>query len=276
MRLDLNVNVDATCLDQFKNLEKVIQAELQSAAQVLTAMVYSKVIDYAGQRLHSRHQMYLEGLKPPVLVDGVWVVELDAKLMWIEDGMEPYDMLDGLLASPKAKTDKQGNRYVVVPFKHGPGKGPAQSTPAQMDLISTIKKEMEKRKIPWSKIENKEDGTPKLGRIHTFNIMDKPLKSHEGPGQGHGPVGAVRQGNTGIPFLQGVNVYQKEKEGKIKKDIVTFRIASERHRGQKWMHPGLDAVHILSDVYQWAEHEMRDKIAPQISERIINLLSSSR
>lgn len=275
MYLGVNIHIDDSALETFDKLDKVIEAECKELGRQLSAMVYSKVVDYAGQRLNSRYAMYLQGLKQPVEVDGVFVVELDAKLMWIEDGMEPHDMLDKLLASPKAKTSKDGSKYVVVPFKHDVEKvstGESIVTNAHNDLISTIRKTMEQKNIPWSDIETNKSGKPKLGRIHTFNIMNSPLKTHQGPEQGHGAIGQPRQGNTGIPFLQGVNVYQKQRKGKVTKDIVTFRIASESQRGQKWMHPGLAGVHILNDVYQWAEQEIRDKIAPQVSERIMKAL----
>jgi hypothetical protein len=275
MPLEIAIHIDTSGLDYVDKLDQTIEKVSKELAQQLSGMVYSKAVEYAGQRLHSRHEMFLEGLHPPVFVDGAYVVELDAKLMWIEDGMEPYDMLDGLLAAKKGKkirTDKQGAKYVVVPFHHGGEGARSTPTPAQQDLIATIKKTMDDKKISWSDIEVTKRGNPKLGRLHSFNIMDAPNKTHEGPEQGKGPVGSVRQGNTGIPFLQGVNVNQRKVKGKVQREIVTYRIASEAHRGQKWMHPGLQPAHILLDVWKWAEQEMRDKIAPQVVEQIMRSL----
>jgi hypothetical protein len=48
----------------------------------------------------------------------------------IEEGFEPFDQKEGLLGSPKAKTGKNGSRYITVPFRHGvPGTNTMQAMP---------------------------------------------------------------------------------------------------------------------------------------------------
>lgn len=48
----------------------------------------------------------------------------------IEDGVDPYDMKQKLLSSPKAKTAKDGSRYITIPFRHGtPGAKTMQNMP---------------------------------------------------------------------------------------------------------------------------------------------------
>jgi hypothetical protein len=165
----------------------------------------------------------------------------------------------------------------VIPFSHGPGKGQTSTTPAQQSLISTIKKEMAQRKIPWNKIENDDTGSPRLGMLHAFDISSKPLKTHHGAGQGWGQIGQVRQGPTGIPFLHGVRVYQhriKTESGleKVKRSVMTFRIVSSKHAGTKrWFHPGLPAEHLFEEAAEWAQKEWSEKALPQIIEALTSV-----
>jgi hypothetical protein len=157
------------------------------------------------------------------------------------------------------------SRYLVVPFDHK--KGPTKSTPAQQDLTNTIKAELKRRNIPYGSLEKDAKGNVKTGTLHSFNIMSRPTKSHDGPGQGHGPIGAVRQGNTGIPFLQGVRVIQKQIAGtqKFAKNIMTFRVASSKHKGSgKWQHPGLVPRKFFDKAAEWAIEQFLTHIAPRI------------
>jgi hypothetical protein len=255
------------------NMHNVTHQAMKDAARDLTAMTHAKTVELANSRLNTRRKMFIEALSMTQLNDSTWFIQLDAKARWIDDGMPPHSMLDDLLKSPKAKVSKDGHRYVVVPFHHGPGKG-ITVTPAQGDLINTIRAEMKRNAIPFGKIERHNDGSAKLGKLHSFNILDAPKKTHEGVGQGKGPVGKVRQGPTGIPFLQGVNVYQrKQADGSVRRDIMTFRIASERHRGQgRWEHPGLEPKRIFEDVAEWAWQTWEREIAPQVMEKIAKSL----
>jgi len=133
---------------------------------------------------------------------------------------------------------------------------------------------MQKRKIPFGKIEKDDQGKPKQGLLHSFSITDSPIKTHQGSGQGHGPIGSVRQGPTGIPFLKGVKVYQKEVVGKsgkksIQKQIMTFRIVSSKMKGTgRWFHPGVEAKHFMDEALDWAKKEfektMKDRISAEI------------
>lgn len=252
-----------------KEFRPAIDKAMKDAARDLSTQVYSHIVEQAQEKLHSTREKFLKALHYEQVEDDTWVVQLDKEAMFIEEGIPPNkDMLDGLLKSSKAKTAKDGSRYIVVPFQHN--KGPTSQTPAQTTLTDTVKAEMKKRQIPYGKIENGPDGKPKTGLIHSFDIMRNPIKSANGPGQGKGPIGSVRQGPTGIPFLQGVRVYQhvtKDKEGKEKasKSIMTFRIASSKHKGQgRWIHPGLEAKKFLDEAAEWAKKEFEDRIRDQI------------
>jgi hypothetical protein len=250
-------------------------------------MTMAKVTELANERLHSRRKQFIDALSMRE-EDGIWVIELAGEARWIDDGMEPHSMLDALLSSPKAQRSADGSTYVVVPFEHGPGKGATNTPASQLDLVGTVKSEMKRRKIPWATIERDDQGRPKLGRLHKFSVKGKPSKTGEGPGQGWGPVGDTKQGYSdrnarmrqhggpgggGIPFLQGVAVYQNAVEGGgVKRSVMTFRIASSKHRGEgRWEHPGLEPVNIFEDAWKWALETMDKEIMPKLAEQFRKL-----
>lgn len=275
------MNIDLSGLDGLKALSDELKNLGKQASAELAQMTYAKAVELAGERLKSTRQKYIEALSVSEQ-DGLWVVSLDASMRWRDDGMEAFDMKEGLLASPKAKRAEDGSTYVVVPFEHGPGKGPTNSTPEQLDLVDTLKAEFKKRKIPWAKVERDSQGRPKIGRLHKFNVEDAPLKTKHGPGQGRGGIGDVRQGPNmrqragggpgggGIPFLRGVAVYQSHGEGGgVKRSVMTFRIVSSKQQGQDiWHHPGLEGAHIFDAAWKWALEEVEKSVLPRIIERL--------
>lgn len=214
---------------------------------------------------------------------GTFILSLDASVDFIESGMPQHNMLEALLASPKAQTALDGSRYLVIPFKQGPGKGATNTPASTLGLVEAVKAEMKKRKIPLAGIERDDQGRPKLGKLHTFSVHG-PMKTHEGPGQGWGPLGEPRQGPNerqkvgggpgggGTPFLAGVAVYQTAGEGgKVSKSVTTFRIASSKHEPPRWNHPGTPPAHIMDDTAKWAEEQV-EHMLPQIIEAVTSKL----
>jgi hypothetical protein len=282
----LFVNIDTSGFgDLGGDLEKALKEEAIAANRELALMAQAKATEMANERLHNRRKKFIDALHLSQEGD-VWVLSLDAGARWIDEGMPPHNMLDDLLASPKVKRAADGSAYVVVPFEHGPGKGSGENTPYQQDIVDTLKKEFKARKIPWAKIEKGDNGAPKLGKIRSFSIDHSPVKSHDGPGQGRGPIGDVRQGPNkrqvvgggpaggGIPFLQGVAVYQRAKEGGgVQKSVMTFRIASSKHQGQdRWNHPGLEPTNIMDDVAKWAQEAVERDIFPKLIDAVLSRL----
>lgn len=273
----IGINLDLGAIIELKQeLRPKIQQALQEAARDLAMQTHAHIVEEVQQKLHSSRDKYLAALHFEPVNDYTWVIGLDRKALWIEEGMEEHEMIDDLLKSPKAKTAKDGSRYTVVPFSHN--EGPSRQTPAQQDLTSTIKSELKRRQIPFGKIERDADGKAKLGKLHSIDILKAPLKTKEGPGQGHGPVGQVRQGMTGTPFLQGIRIYQRaikdQSTGKqqVKRSIVTFRVASSKQKGSgRWVHPGVEARNFMDKASDWAMSIWEQKIVPAIMARLNTL-----
>lgn len=273
----LHINIDLSDLLDIADLQAGVQKEANRAAEELAAMTKYHIEELAAEKLHSRRETYVEHLTLGE-EDGVHMVVLDASVRWIEDGQAAYDMLPSLLASKSAKTAKDGSQYAVIPFRHGgpnragTGKlGPATNGPIQQDLVNTIQETMRNKKIPWSKIEKDANGEARLGRLHNFSIMTKPLKTQEGPGMGKGPIGQPRQGNTGVPFLQDVSVHQfKDDKGKVQRSISTFRIASSKQKGTgKWLHPGNKPMYLFEEAAKWAQDMWDKEIGPKLMAKIM-------
>jgi hypothetical protein len=266
-----SINVDLSEIAELLDLKQGLKSASDAAARDLAAMTHAKATELAGERLHSRREMFVEALKYHQVEDGVWLVSLEARARWIDDGQPEHSQLDALLASPKAKRAKDGSKYLVIPFDHSPGQGKTTTTAVEQDLINVIKSEMKRRGIPFGKIETDASGAAKIGKLHSFDITNLPIKNADGPGMGHGPKGDVRQGPTGTPFLQGVSVYQGAgKSGKVKRSIMTFRIASSKHKGQgRWDHPGNAGTNILDDAAKWAAETFEKEMAPGILAKVL-------
>jgi hypothetical protein len=274
----MGVKIDVSDLDGLGDLEKEIKSVTEDLQKHLGAMAHAKATELASERLHSRRQMFLDALTVKE-EGGVTILSLDAKAAWIDDGVEPHSMLEDLLKSPKAQRSKDGSSYIVIPFKQN--STPTQTPESQKPVIAALKKEFKARGIPWGKVERDEQGRPKLGKLHSFSVTDKPKKTAEGPGQGWGPLHKARQGPNeaqkvdpkakgggGTPFLSGVAVYQHDDgKGGAKKSVMTFRVASSKQGDHRWFHPGLEPVNIFADVEKWIVEEA-EKAIPEIVKRL--------
>lgn len=265
----IKLNIDLSDLDDLLKISAAATKEIKRAGDELTEATHAHIADGATQRLHSRRQMYLDGLNWYQEDDLTWVIVLDAHVRWIDDGVPAHNMLQDLLASPKAKRSKDGqSTYLVVPFQLNKG---GAVTPAQATLQATVRAALRQIDAPINKIENHSDGSPKLGLVRSMDILDRPVKTSESPGQGHGPVGQVRQGPTGIPFLKGVQVFQKELgNGKIGRFVSTFRIASSKQlqEGGRWDHPGTASLNLMDEAEHWALQQWRQKVGPALVDRL--------
>lgn len=289
-----HIHLDLSALVQLdEELKPAMEAAAAQAAQNLTAQAHAHIVEQVQSKLRSTREKYLDNLGFHQVNETTWVVDLEPAALFIEDGLPPnFDMIDALLddsprpgakgksgglAKGKTKTAKDGSRYRIIPFEHN--KAPTRQTPAQTDLTNTIKSEMKKMGAPYGKLETDSSGAPKLGLVRKFDIMSKPTKMLNGPGQGKGPIGQVRQGPTGIPLLQGVRVYQRnvtdKKTGKAstKKFILTFRIVSSKHKGQgRWVHPGLEPRKFFDECFEWALKQWEEKIAPELVDDLLTRL----
>lgn len=267
----LQIKIDYEDILQLSKMEDVIKADFKEIGAKVAEAAYAYAVEEAKKRLHSRQGMYIEALFIGEQ-DGVHLLVLDAKAVWIEDGQPAFNMLEKLLSSPKAKTGKNG-KYLAVPFNNAQGSPPA----AQQNLIQTVTSHFKSKGIDLNKIETHADGTPKTGLLHKFDMDEGPLRdSPRRTYQGHGKFGKPVQGHSGIPFLKGVRVYQKQIEDKktgkssIQRFVGTFRMASESQVGSgKWDHPGNSPIGIFKDTEEYVKTQFDKEWAGKLLDSII-------
>jgi hypothetical protein len=232
--------------ESLKSLEKDIKdlsdemiAKAKDSVQIVAAQAHSMIAAKAQAKLKSTRQLYMDNLDiKPIEASGdnvIWSVMLYQPAKWIEDGQPAHNMLDYLLKSPKAKTAKDGHKYLVVPFKHN--KPSNQRSEAQNKITNYVNKELKNRGL--DKVITR-DGKPVLGRAATLDLTGKDS-----------PRGRFNQ-----PLLKGLTIYQtemrnskgevmKDKKGetRIRRDVMTFRVASERQKGSGlWDKPNREGL----------------------------------
>lgn len=164
-----------------------------------------------------------DGLRfPDDLTGEVFTTSPHASL--IEDGQDPHDMKPGLLGSSKAKTGKDGKKYITVPYRHGtPG---AVGIPTMPPNVY-----QQAKKLGFSRRDNfiKAFFT---GRKYTWDgklrETSQGQRSHFGSHPGAGYTWKTGQ------FSGMVKVGKKGHS-----QYLTFRRVSENSDPRSWQHPGV-------------------------------------
>lgn len=254
---DLKVTLDLSSLSQFfEKFAKDISQDIQKGIEGLATSTHAHIKEEAQNKLSSFREQYLENLGEPEQIDKyMWCITLNSDATWIEEGIpQPYDMKVGLLntqrpGSGKVHTSKDGKKYRIVPMNQG--KTPTQMSPNtagyETIMVNKVKSELKKRGINYKKLELNENGSPRVGKLHSLDI-DSYI-----PGKG----------NT--PQLHGINIYQthNKKTGKVERKITTFRTVTE-DQTDKWIHPPVEARDFFKEAKTWAEKEFETKWLPDI------------
>ena len=245
---DWSLQIDAKEIAAaFGDLSSQVETSVTKAVGALAAATHAKVLEIATAELHTSASTYKDALSFEKLGGNIWVVALDMKKAgWIEEGLKP-GFMEQLLHGKSAKTNVDGGKYAIIPFQHN--KKPSEQTPQAQEMMGQIKSFLKEKNIRTTKLEFNEDGSPKMGLLHRFNIDSAKPSS-----------------KAKYPALSGLAVYQRKNEkGQIKKEIMTFRIITEKHKEEgRWFHPGVKAANIIDKSYFWAIGEWDNTILPQI------------
>ncbi len=220
---------------EIKQLTTEIESRAKQSMGLLQQQIYGKIVEKAQDKLKSTRSTYIANLGMLNESDNLYVVYLKKEAAWIEDGMEAHEMIDDLTQGPKAKTAKDGSRYNIIPFKHN--KSPQNTSRAQMQIQNVVKKELKARGLDKTIMVN---GRPATGRVATLDLVGKNMPTNK----------------FNKPILAGLTIYQREvktKAGKsmIKRDVMTFRVASTKQKGSgMWFHPGSKGANIFKEVEQ--------------------------
>lgn len=269
---DKLITIDfGSLLKDLKDLPENLETQVHLATEHLASEAHQYILDQAEQELHSTLPDFQKALHMEELEKGVWVITLDADMVWLDEGMESFSLIDTLLKDGKGKTSKDGHRYRVIPFKHDKA-APKQNPPeikanpkVQKKLIGILQKTLAKKNLTIHGIEKHMDGTPKTGKLHSLDIKQGPKSK-----------------NTGIPLLQGVRIYQhamSDKEGKplygddghrqVQRSVMTFRTVSTKQEGTgAWQHPGVTAHNFMDRAYQWAQNKWESEVLPELLKNL--------
>jgi hypothetical protein len=200
------------------------------------------------------------------VADGIWVVELDERAQWLEEGRAETFMGEWLLkpGAKGVKRAKDGSLYRAIPFKQTEGKADAPGTkPLYPELI---RKQAARQKISLTKIEKNADGSPKLGVLHKLDM--KPTSTQaQSPDMYSKPRSiedALKSGlkpHSGIYKLEGAVVTQRQVKGrggktKVKKETVVFRVISSKHKAEhRWFYPTVKPLNAFGQAYEWANKQ---------------------
>jgi hypothetical protein len=241
------VNADEIAAE-FGDLKEQVKKTLEDAVQQVASMTHAKTLELANEKLHSTRSIYTSSLDFKEEAPGIWVVSLDEKAMWLEEGRKSGDMTEDLLKR-NYKVAKDGSRYRAIPFSHS--KGPSATPKASQMFVNQVKQELKSRNIPYKKIEYNQDGSPRMGRLHTIKDISSLRPSSRAS------FGAL----AGLTVMQSMG-----SNGKVRRDIMTFRVVSSKHKGSKWIHPGLEANKFMDQALEWAERIFDNEILPAILE----------
>lgn len=169
-----------------------------------------------------------DGLRfPEDLTGEVFTTHPHGKI--IEDGIQPYDMKPGLLNSPKAKRNKDGSRYIVVPFRHGtPGTVGLPSMPENVYALAS--------KLGFSR----RNGLIKsvwTGQRYTWG--DRLGNSPQGQRSQIGTPGRMSAEGRGYTWSTGQysGMVRMGKPGHAQ--YLTFRRLSDKSDPRSWQFPGV-------------------------------------
>ncbi|HLD91707.1 MAG TPA: hypothetical protein VI911_11970 [Patescibacteria group bacterium] len=243
--LKLDIDIESIVKD-FKEVKKQVEAELVQGVQALASMTNARLYEVSRDGLKSLRKKYQDAIEFTNPEANLWIVSLKEEAMFIESGRKSGWMSE-LLNGKSAKTSKDGKKYAIIPFEMS--KNPSEQTPKAQDLTNQIKAFLKQQGVSYKKIEHNQDGSPRLGLLHKFDI-DSARPS---------PMAKD-------PALKGLSIYQhKMSDGSIKRQHMVFRIIHESHQSQgKWVHPGLEAKNFMDSVFSWACEQWEQTILPSI------------
>ena len=149
----------------------------------------------------------------------------------IENGCGPFDMKPALLGGPKAKISKKGNRYNIIPFRHGTSSDFAPNSnfkPMPKDIYQQA------RELKAS---------VKAGSKMKWGGRLTGTEGKYGPGENPSTGYQHKNGK-----YEGMVRVEKTYRAATQSKYLTFRVVSDLSDPLSWFHPGYQAHHIAKSV----------------------------
>lgn len=273
--LHISVNIDEVA-KKLELLSDDIKQTIKQAIEALSVSTHAFIVDKAQKELKGWKRDFFLGDKGSnvrwsKVGDGIWMVELDPSVAWMEQG-RPKTFQSWLLEGPNVKTNKKGEKYRVIPMGQKGLAGDKYNNPVP-SVDTTIKNVLKQNKISLKGIEKNDDGTPKLGILHRVNF-ESPFTQSQTPdlfSKPRTPDQAALTGlkpHGGIHHLQGLTVTQRMQGKKVVREAITFRVIHEAHEKEgRWFAPEVKPLNFMQQAHEWALKQWSDTILPQIQEQ---------
>lgn len=240
-----------------EKVKKSFHSDIQKAAKALAAGAYNKAEKLAEEKLSSSlANIYKSNLYIEPVSENITVIGIREEALWIEEGRKG-GFMDELLKN--AKTSKEGYKYKVIPMKQKTSMKGISSNEGK-ELVSELKNFFRKQGIRYSKtraLAMDSNGSPRIGKIHSFNIKDMRDKKSKS-------AQALSKNLKGVTVSQNMN----PKTGKVERNIMTFRVISEKSRSQgKWNHPGTAPARIMDETFEWVQQTWQNELLPALRNK---------
>lgn len=177
----------------------------------------------------------------------------------LENGRGPFDMKPALLAGPKSRINKKGQRYNIIPFRHGASSLSLPNSnfrPMPQDIYQQARELKASARrgngMQWGgKLTGTENRHP-AGQNPTLGYQHKA-------GRYEGMVRIEKQ-------------YARTTQGKY----MTFRVVSENSDPLSWHHPGYEPHHIAEGVAKFCQPAVERMILAGAEADMIKLLKSNK
>jgi len=159
-----------------------------------------------------------------------------------EFGMAPFDMKDsrpGWLGGGKAKVNKDGKKYVRIPFRHS-----TSDTSPRFQYTGKAARDNLKVKL--------KDTVKRYG-------LSRMIRAATGGNVIEGPVARVPKDPAVHRYLHGLTRIQKQTSNPKRGSsiMMTWRTISETSAEDAWLHPGIVGANILPLVEKWVDEEIK-------------------
>jgi len=224
--------------------DSVIDAFRKSVGHV-AKRGHGKWIELAQQNTKTSRTDYVNGLRQAESfvtrftgVSQVFEIQLVGRMPNnYEFGMASYDMKaakPGWLGGSKAKTAKDGHKYIIIPFRH------SITSSARLDYSGKAKRA---------------DLKKELARVVRHYGLNRMTMAATGRPTG-GPQRIPSEART-HSYLKGLTKIRKTYSKKVTQgQLFTWRIMSENSPAGSWIHPGLTAVNLMPKVEAFIDQEL--------------------
>jgi hypothetical protein len=251
-------SIAAKMIDRGENIEALDAAaiaSLKTAVGGVAKAAQNEWIRLAQSRLMTSREIYIGGLRQAESFKAMTTASGDIFEVTLvgrmpnnfEFGMEAFDMKSvrpGWLGGRKAKTAKDGHKYITIPFRHSEFGMPYTGRAAAI-AAPTLKSQLRDAVRTY--------GLNRMMRLGSGRIIE-------------GPVRRIPRGAPVHPYLQGLTRVQKGYSSSTPRgrqrgssQLMTWRVMSEKSPPESWRHPGLTAANILPEVERFVDNQL-DKI----------------